>query len=447
MEYSPMLKSAAAQLADSKKQLDLTILNLPTTLNGRTREDSIAKLNDEHEIRCASVKHAYDRSVTWTQEKSFQSDSNQFRQFLELPIVLQNLIWALALPGPRIVPILYKIKSKGLMSPCAIPTMLQVCQGSRKVALSSGYELAFATSKQAPSIYFNFAIDTAYFEDVELLCNTSGMIVAREYASLQSVPKIRRLAVGLEPLVRPPSTRNSHASIAFEKGLFKGDRFRDLQSVILAPFVTYEWLRYGEIDPSEFLQYLIPLLGRHAYSWKAPGQSDKGHGGLTGLENVEVSLLTNAKLYPWMTRRVQVNWDEAIKHNSQKKLEYQLDSEQVIAVARANMSVFDEFAKMWDAKFVEKAWREYRTLQPDSVQHSDFAKLKDPLWQRVKSYPIRYLERPLSNDEIDAEDEERRHVEKLRSDALRVMATRDGPPPPGTLRVGPAPKYKQIRFA
>jgi hypothetical protein len=31
--------------------------------------------------------------------------------------------------------------------------------------------------------------------------------------------------------------------------------------------------------------------------------------------------------------------------------------------------------------------------------------------------------------------------------ALEAMATRDGPPPPGVLREGPAPAYVEVRFA
>jgi hypothetical protein len=44
-------------------------------------------------------------------------------------------------------------------------------------------------------------------------------------------------------------------------------------------------------------------------------------------------------------------------------------------------------------------------------------------------------------------EEHQKRAEDANSSALRAMATRDDPPPPGVLREGPAPPYVEVRFA
>ncbi|KAG0650631.1 hypothetical protein D0Z07_2656 [Hyphodiscus hymeniophilus] len=96
-----------------------------------------------------------------------------FTLFPELPSELRFKIWQLCIPGPRVVPIEYKMKSEtfngkmiskfsgwGTQDP--VPVILHICHESRIEALKS-LQPAFRSYFQEPKVYINFDIDTILF--------------------------------------------------------------------------------------------------------------------------------------------------------------------------------------------------------------------------------------------------------------------------------------------
>ena len=80
-----------------------------------------------------------------------------FHLFSKLPIKIRRRIWALNLPGPRLVEI---IEWKGSFYGCAYEiTNLAVCRESRVEALKT-HPLSFSVGYEQPLIAFNFETDT-----------------------------------------------------------------------------------------------------------------------------------------------------------------------------------------------------------------------------------------------------------------------------------------------
>jgi hypothetical protein len=90
----------------------------------------------------------------------FKYYDSRFPWFSQLPEEVQNRIWRLPLPGPRIVRVTPSTDG-GLKSICAPPVALHITRASRREALNNGYQLAFPTVLQPLRIYFNFATDVA----------------------------------------------------------------------------------------------------------------------------------------------------------------------------------------------------------------------------------------------------------------------------------------------
>jgi hypothetical protein len=99
-----------------------------------------------------------------------------FEPFLRLPFDIRAQIWECALPGPRLVTVFaykdimfgeYIAVKRGYRSPTRPPTILFVSRESRDIALRH-YQLCFGVGRLErwlPStIYFNFKLDTLYFE-------------------------------------------------------------------------------------------------------------------------------------------------------------------------------------------------------------------------------------------------------------------------------------------
>lgn len=133
---------------------------------------------------------------------------DSFTLFSSLPTELRLKIWALNLPGPRIVAIKYAYApadpshrtsheqaKRGCTSPALIPSNLHTNQEARSEALLS-YSLSFNIPHGRAKIFFNPAIDILYFGpkkgylgSFKQFADASSMIVKSELA------KVKRLAV------------------------------------------------------------------------------------------------------------------------------------------------------------------------------------------------------------------------------------------------------------
>lgn len=378
--YSDKLKQATLNLAASSTQLALDIRNLPMTASPDHRNAIMSKFERQHYARKSKIKQDYGVPVlesTDLEEKTFP--------LLELPPEIQDLVWEFTLPGPRIVPILRKEKFYGLTSPCAPPIALHVCRASRDVALRSGYELAFCTTKHPTPIYFNFAIDTAYIDHPGLFCDLVGHGEAH-FSSLDSASRIKRLALGLN-VTLDWTGANYWTTPRLEK-------YASLETLYIATYLCDEWLNYGEIKPAKINNVLIPHLGFQAIRWRQAIKSwqeeaaevtndEEMPGRKLSIDNVEVLIITNTTLRPWMCRRVLNQWDKAMaKHLKTRKPEYILDPTQVTAAAKSKLAVFDSVANACDTAYAEKAYAKH------GYGHTS-------LWEslirgRLRTYAVRY---------------------------------------------------------
>lgn len=85
------------------------------------------------------------------------SDTPVFHLFSKLPIEIRRKIWALNLPGPRLIEV---IERNGNFYGCAYPVInLAVCRESRNEGLKT-HPLSFSVEDAPPLIAFNFEIDT-----------------------------------------------------------------------------------------------------------------------------------------------------------------------------------------------------------------------------------------------------------------------------------------------
>jgi hypothetical protein len=110
----------------------------------------------------------------------------------------------------------------------------------------------------------------------------------KHFSSLRSASRIKKLAIGLDTMIMCKEP----LCILFPK----------LESLTFALFLTCEWLRYGEEDPLLTPKDLIPYLGCEAKLWRENSQAHIISVSICSLPALEVSVFTDAKLYPWMTR-------------------------------------------------------------------------------------------------------------------------------------------------
>jgi hypothetical protein len=345
--YSDKLRKATSDLTASSTQLGLDIRNLPMTSSPDYRIALISKLKRQHYARGSKIKRDYGvpaPEIMAPDDKTFP--------FLELPQEIQDLIWGFTLPGPRVVPILHKEKFYGLTSPCAPPVALHICRASRDIALKSGYELAFRTSKHAAPIYFNFVIDTAYIDSPGLFGDIVGHGEQR-FSSLPSASRIKRLALGLSV------TLNWHDSTFWTMPRLA--KYSSLETLFIATYLCDEWLSYGEITPSKIKNVLVPHLGQQAIEWRgAIAKAKTEHFPHLTVKNVDVLLITNPTLRPWMCQKVLDNWETSMaKALKVAKPEYILDPAQVTAVAKSKIAIFDSIACVCDTAYAEQAYARY----------------------------------------------------------------------------------------
>lgn len=101
--------------------------------------------------------------------------AKKFHSFRRFSPVLRLKIWKLSLPGPRFVEMRmsaiqqhqqydFVTKENDFTYSGSTPTLLHVCQESRKEALRY-YTLAFHNRKCSIPVYFDFDIDTLYLRD------------------------------------------------------------------------------------------------------------------------------------------------------------------------------------------------------------------------------------------------------------------------------------------
>lgn len=368
--YSDKLRKATLDLTASRTQVDLDISNLPVISSPDHRNAIITKLKRQHYTRRSKIKHDYGAP---TPEK-VAPEVTAF-PFLELPQEIQDLIWAFTLPGPRVVPILHKEKFYGLTSPCAPPVALHVCRASREIALKSGYELAFPTPKHAAPIYFNFALDTAYIDSPGLF----GDIVEHgeeRFSSLSSASRIKRLALGLSvTLTWHDSTYWTMPRLA---------KYSSLETLYIATYLCDEWLSYGEIKPLKVKNVLVPHLGQQAIEWRGAIERAKSeHFPQITVTKVDVLLITNPTLRPWMCQKVLDRWETSMARALRDtKPEYILDPAQVVAVAKSKIAVFDSIACVCDATYAEKAFARYDSSYSNQWE----IELRD----RLRTYAVSY---------------------------------------------------------
>jgi hypothetical protein len=368
--YSDKLKKATLDLTASSSQLDLDIRNLPRTSTPDHRNAIISKLKTQHYARRSKIKNEYGTPMP----EKIAPEVKVF-PILELPQEIQDLIWRFTLPGPRVVPILHKEKFHGLTSPCAPPVALHICRASRDVALKSGYEMAFRTSKNAAPIYFNFALDTAYIDSPSLF----GDIVSHgepRFSSLPSASRIKKLALGLSvTLTWHDSTFWTMARLA---------KYSSLETLYITTYLCDEWLSYGELKSSKVRNVLVPHLGQQAIEWRAAiARAQTDHFPEITVTNVDVLLITNSTLRPWMCKKVLEKWETSMaKALEDTKPEYVVDPAQVTAVAKSKIAVFDSIACVCDAAYAEKVYARYDA----SYSHQWEIQLRD----RLRTYAVSY---------------------------------------------------------
>ncbi|PMD17393.1 hypothetical protein NA56DRAFT_579130, partial [Hyaloscypha hepaticicola] len=93
--------------------------------------------------------------------ETVRSSLKEFPLFPRLPFEIRHLIWREALPGPRLVELLYDEDIGACISRSPLPICLWICSESRKEA-KLFYRLMFATDRAEASIYLDPRIDEVY---------------------------------------------------------------------------------------------------------------------------------------------------------------------------------------------------------------------------------------------------------------------------------------------
>lgn len=211
-----------------------------------------------------------------------------FTLFPSLPTELRLRIWALSLPGPRIVVVRYTYApahqsyrtsheqaKRGCTSPSAIPSHLHTNREARREALLS-YGLSFNIHHGRPKIYFNPAIDILYFgpkegylDSFKQFADASFMIVKSERA------KVRRLAV--HENLFSQSNENVSATRIREFWECVRRKFENVEEVVIASRVERSSSSLGEgvfenlvmEGLSRRIEEGLQFVGRGS-DWRAP---------------------------------------------------------------------------------------------------------------------------------------------------------------------------------
>jgi hypothetical protein len=101
-------------------------------------------------------------AFTMERPKEIESPSlTEFQCFPRLPAELRHMIWRNALPGPRLVELMYDEDIGACTSRSPLPICLWICSESRKEA-KLFYHLFFATDRAEATIYLDPHIDEVY---------------------------------------------------------------------------------------------------------------------------------------------------------------------------------------------------------------------------------------------------------------------------------------------
>ncbi|KAG4438742.1 hypothetical protein IFR05_005770 [Cadophora sp. M221] len=150
--------------------IDLRLVFVPNWLDPRDDYVCISDDNDRRTPHFPSAPTHVLNFVTSTYNAKSASPSQgegdtpcqTFTRFSELPSELRLDIWELALPGSRVVELLYNTTNgRPCYSRCPPPIHLSVNKEARQVALKR-YKLSFATSTTPPNVYVNMEIDQIY---------------------------------------------------------------------------------------------------------------------------------------------------------------------------------------------------------------------------------------------------------------------------------------------
>jgi hypothetical protein len=232
-------------------------------------------------------------------------DDSHFSWFPQLPVEIQNQIWRLSLPGPRIVRITPSTDG-GLKSICAPPVTLRVTRASRRETLHNGYELAFPTVLQPPRIYFNFSIDVA------CPSMTGPPLPISWPPTLQCIPffneahRIRKLAF---TSTYPPLDIELVAATLLPE-------FPQLEKIVLVIPAFDHVFDYGAFDPVEASREQIFMLARQATTLKRVMKREK----IPRLNAIKIEAL-------FLTTRMLMSW---ISPTTQAKLNMLADSERAL---------------------------------------------------------------------------------------------------------------------
>jgi len=139
----------------------------------REQNADLRKKNEalEERIRTLEVRLATteDSMINLSPENLGNHTHKAFALFSKVPLELRTIVWKLARPVPRVVNIFRaKVDDKDVLySTAKIPSLLHVCQESRRIA-KEWYQLSFPWSSSwndpyAARVYFDFSADFLYF--------------------------------------------------------------------------------------------------------------------------------------------------------------------------------------------------------------------------------------------------------------------------------------------
>jgi hypothetical protein len=230
---------------------------------------------------------------------------SHFPWFSQLPEEVQNRIWRLSLPGPRIVRITPSTDG-GLKSICAPPVTLHISRASRREALNNGYELAFPTVLQPPRIYFNFGIDVACPSETGARVPISWPITLQSIPFFNEAHRIRKLAF---TSTNPPIDIEPIAATLLPE-------FPQLEQIVLLIPAFDHVFDHGAFDPIEASREQIFVLARQAAVLKRAMKKDKN----PRLDAIKIEAL-------FLTTRMLASW---VSPTTKAKLNALADSERAI---------------------------------------------------------------------------------------------------------------------
>ena len=210
--------------------------------NAGTNQPSMSSSFNEGLSDCSAVTITMDTVMT-------DPDIPVFHLFPKLPVEIRRKIWALNLPGPRLVEV---VERNGKFYGCAYSiTNFKVCRESRNEALKT-HPLSFSVDYEPPLIAFNFEMDTLLL--ARKLQDEDNHIWFRRHCDERELARVKSLMVdaGLDWKVRTKDDR--------------GSRIFGLSWLVFRGLKDYTSFYTENTDPLPFWAnpYWFPRLG----SWR-----------------------------------------------------------------------------------------------------------------------------------------------------------------------------------